>query len=391
MSKNNCCVVHCSNTYKNSTGILFYNFPNRKYEVALKEKWIRAVNRVQEDGKLWRPQPRTLICSAHFIGNKRSHDPSSPSYIPTIFPKVYKIKETNQEQKNARYERSKKRKALESNTVSSTVTTNISESLIELNDSLCSYNKTMINKSTQVAFDGIENCFVFNCEYEGNNAATQVTIPNNFMEFNKPKTEDKSCGVESTNNNSCLSCNTFHGFQSIESEQSLKDITGITFKIFDFLLSLIPNNINSRTILSCYTVKVLVAITPNGMVSFLSKAYGGWSSDTFITNDCGFLDKLEIGDEVLADKGFPGIKSGIEGQNSILVMPPILHNRRFSEEELLKTYNVASVRIHVERFFARLKLFNVFNKITINLLPHIDDILLMCCILVNLSSPIIKQ
>jgi len=119
--------------------------------------------------------------------------------------------------------------------------------LIELNDSVCSYNKTMFSKSTQVAFDGIENYFVFNCKYEGNNAATQVTIPNNFMEFNKPKTEDKSCGIESSNNNSCLSCNTFHGFQSIESEQSLKDIT---FKIFDFLLSLIPNNINSQTILS---------------------------------------------------------------------------------------------------------------------------------------------
>lgn len=127
------------------------------------------------------------------------------------------------------------------------------------------------------------------------------------------------------------------------------------------------------------------------MVSFLSKACGGRSSDSFITNDCGFLDKLEIGDEVLADKGFSGIQSGIEGQNSILVMPPILHNHRFSEEELLETYNVASVRIHIERLFARLKLFNVSNKITINLLPHIYNILLMCCILVDLSSPIIKQ
>ncbi|KAF0702780.1 Uncharacterized protein FWK35_00033388, partial [Aphis craccivora] len=291
--------------------------------------------------------------------------------------------------KNARYERSKKLQALESNTLSSTVTTIIFKSLIELNDSVCGYNKTMNNKSTLVAFDGIENYFVFNCEYEGNIAATQVTIPKNFMKFDKPKTEDKSCGVESSNNNSCLSCNTFHGFQSIESEQSLKDIKGITFKIFDFLLSLIPNNINSQTILSkenylliflmklkttvsrvfleclknilskkcknlifwpckdtiwihyllhskkkypncrciidcfeikveqpktvkqrvymyshykgCYTVKVLVAITPNGMVSFLSKAYGGRSNDSFNTNDCGFLDKLEIGDEVLAD------------------------------------------------------------------------------------------
>lgn len=51
----------------------------------------------------------------------------------------------------------------------------------------------MNNKSTQVAFDGIENYFVFNYEYEGNNAATQVTIPrlkpNNFIKFDKPKTE----------------------------------------------------------------------------------------------------------------------------------------------------------------------------------------------------------
>lgn len=141
----------------------------------------------------------------------------------------------------------------------------------------------------------------------------------------------------------------------------------------------------------CYTVKVLVGITPNGIVSFLSKAYGGRSSDSYITNDCGFLEKLEFGDEVLADKGFPDIKTGIDGQNAILIMPPCLHNQRFSEEEILETYNVASVRIHVERLFARLKLFNVFNKITIDLLPHIDDILFMCCVLVNLSNPIIKQ
>lgn len=119
----------------------------------------------------------------------------------------------------------------------------------------------------------------------------------------------------------------------------------------------------------CYTVKVLIAITLNGMVSFLSKAYSGRSSDSFITNDSDFLDQLEPRDQVLADKGFPGIKTGIDEQNSILIMPPVLHNHRFSEEEVLETFNVASVRIHIERFFARLKSFNVFNKIPINLLP----------------------
>lgn len=42
-----------------------------------------------------------------------------------------------------------------------------------------------------------------------------------------------------------------------------------------------------------YTVKFLVAITPNGMISFVSKCYDGRSSDSFITNDSGFLALLD--------------------------------------------------------------------------------------------------
>lgn len=78
----------------------------------------------------------------------------------------------------------------------------------------------------------------------------------------------------------------------------------------------------------------------------------------FITNDndCGFLSKLEPGDEIMADKGFPGIKVGCENVKNILVVPPILHNRRFTKEEMLETYSVASVRIqYIERVFSRLK------------------------------------
>jgi len=81
----------------------------------------------------------------------------------------------------------------------------------------------------------------------------------------------------------------------------------------------------------CYTIKFLAAITPSGAVSFISKCYGGRSSDSFITNDCGFLTKLEPGDQILADKGFPGIKTKCENNNTILVMPPILHNGRLTE------------------------------------------------------------
>jgi hypothetical protein len=84
---------------------------------------------------------------------------------------------------------------------------------------------------------------------------------------------------------------------------------------------------------SCYIIKVLVGITPNGSVCFLSKSYGGRSSDSYITNDSGFLQNLEVGDVVLVDQGYPGTKTLCNDQKSILIMPPILHNGRFSEDE----------------------------------------------------------
>ena len=53
-----------------------------------------------------------------------------------------------------------------------------------------------------------------------------------------------------------------------------------------------------------YTLKSLVAITPNGAISYVSPTYGGWASDIFIVKDSRFLDILQPSDEVMADPGF---------------------------------------------------------------------------------------
>lgn len=53
---------------------------------------------------------------------------------------------------------------------------------------------------------------------------------------------------------------------------------------------------------SHFTLKYLVAITPSGYISFVSKGYGGRTSDCIIVNDSGFLTLVEPGDQILADK-----------------------------------------------------------------------------------------
>ncbi|XP_011313311.1 uncharacterized protein, partial [Fopius arisanus] len=81
----------------------------------------------------------------------------------------------------------------------------------------------------------------------------------------------------------------------------------------------------------------------------ISQAYGGKATDAFIVNDSGFLSLLQPGDEVLADKGFPQIRSEMLKRNAILTIPPHAMTPQFTEEEVECTYNIASVRIHVER------------------------------------------
>ena len=47
------------------------------------------------------------------------------------------------------------------------------------------------------------------------------------------------------------------------------------------------------------TVKFLIGVTPQGVISFISKAWGGRVSDKYLTENSGLLRKLFPGDIVL--------------------------------------------------------------------------------------------
>ena len=71
--------------------------------------------------------------------------------------------------------------------------------------------------------------------------------------------------------------------------------------------------------------KGLIGISPSGYPSFVSSLYAGRISDKKITKDCGILDLLEPGDQVMADRGFDiesDLPSGVT-----LNIPPFLDGK----------------------------------------------------------------
>ena len=118
------------------------------------------------------------------------------------------------------------------------------------------------------------------------------------------------------------------------------------------------------------TGKCLLAISPSGTFTFVSDIYGGNVSDRFITEQSGFLDLVEEGDHIMADRGFT-IRDLLTKKKATLNMPPFTRKcswgkkKRLNVNEIKQTRFIAKLRIHVERAIQRLKQFKLIG----NLMP----------------------
>lgn len=142
------------------------------------------------------------------------------------------------------------------------------------------------------------------------------------------------------------------------------------------------------------TIKFLIAVAPQGCIVFLSDLWGGRSSDRHIVLNSGFINHLNPGDTILADRGFPSVKINIKiDSGADLVNPPANKGKsQMTKDDIVKTKQIANVRIHVERVIRRLKHFRILtNIIPINLVPQMDNILKVCCCLTNMTGPIVKS
>lgn len=133
------------------------------------------------------------------------------------------------------------------------------------------------------------------------------------------------------------------------------------------------------------TIKVLISITPTGLISFVSDCYGGRASDKFIVQNSGFYNFIEPYDQVMADRGFKIKEDLLQHQASLSIPPSKQGTLPMTTGDVQETSRIANVRIFVEKAIARVKWFNILsNELEITCLSLCDDIVVTCCALCNL-------
>ncbi|EDO41516.1 predicted protein, partial [Nematostella vectensis] len=147
------------------------------------------------------------------------------------------------------------------------------------------------------------------------------------------------------------------------------------------------------------TIKVLIGITPQGSISFVSEAWGGRTSDKYLTDNCGILKLLKPGDLVMADRGFT-IEESVGLYQAKLAIPAFTRGKdQLDPVDIEKTRGIANVRIHVERVIGLLRQKYTMLQATLpidyltiskgNSCPTIDRIIRVCASLTNLCPSVI--
>jgi len=139
------------------------------------------------------------------------------------------------------------------------------------------------------------------------------------------------------------------------------------------------------------TLKGLIGIAPNGAITFVSELYTGSISDREIVIRSSFLDlKFSEGDSVMADKGFT-IQELLPLGISLNIPPFLGHSEQMTPEDVIKTQQIASVRIHVERAINRIKNYKIWNGvIPLSLFDLVNQMWSLCSFLSNLQVPLIS-
>ncbi len=127
----------------------------------------------------------------------------------------------------------------------------------------------------------------------------------------------------------------------------------------------------------------------------MSHPYKGNTSDRHIA-EMELIDKIEPGDAVMVDEGF-NIGDLLLQRSAKLHMPPFTRKkedgsgRALNTKEIVKTREVASLRVHVERAIERIKNFKILSgQVNHKLWPLLHQILVIVSVFCSLMPPLCK-
>ena len=139
------------------------------------------------------------------------------------------------------------------------------------------------------------------------------------------------------------------------------------------------------------TLKSLIGISPGGAITFISQLYTGSISDREIVVRSGFLDlPFQDNDSVMADKGFT-VQDLLPLGVSLNIPPFLGSSSQMPADDVIRTQEIASLRIHVERAINKIKNFHVWDGvIPLHQFGIVNQMWTVCALLVNAQSNIIS-
>ncbi|XP_066596614.1 uncharacterized protein [Prorops nasuta] len=237
-----CCVVGCTSRDSRNPDVKFYSFPGRPWETEHRKKWVISVRRLDVKGKLWQPNKNSKICSLHFEGGKRSEDPRQTAYYPTIFPDVYgKLKKVDLQRTQRLEARNRKLESSCSGIL-------ISEGCdAQMKSGFSGWN-TIKSDQDILQLTGISQ-----------------SIFNILLKFIKPKNHGQP-------HKEAIKESLPTAFKNYPNCRAIIDCTEIKVQT--------PAGVDQRVMMyssykSGFTIKFLIGISPSGMITFVSKGYGG--------------------------------------------------------------------------------------------------------------------
>ena len=131
------------------------------------------------------------------------------------------------------------------------------------------------------------------------------------------------------------------------------------------------------------TIKYLIGIAPQGVVTFISQGWGGRTSDKHLTEESGVLNNLLPGDIVK-------VEESVRFYQAELAIPSFKRGKsQLHPIDIEKTRRIASVHIHVERVIGLImRKYRIFEGVIplefIKLksgdnVPTIEKIVMVCC------------